>query len=80
MADPEFYRQKDEVRRWRELDPIAQLRRRMVDDGELDDATVDRLQAEADAMAEEAARFADQSPAPDVSTLHDFVYKEPGDA
>jgi hypothetical protein len=27
-------------------------------------------------MAEEAARFAEESPAPDVSTLHDFVYKE----
>jgi pyruvate dehydrogenase E1 component alpha subunit len=76
MADPEFYRDKDEVKRWRELDPIEQLRRRMAADGEIDDAAIERLQAEADAMAEEAARFADESPAPDLSTLHDFVYKE----
>jgi pyruvate dehydrogenase E1 component alpha subunit len=76
MADPEFYRDKDEVKRWRELDPIEQLRRRMATDGEIDDAAIERLQAEVDAIAEEAARFADESPAPDVSTLRDFVYKE----
>jgi pyruvate dehydrogenase E1 component alpha subunit len=76
MADPEFYRDKDEVKKWRELDPIEQLRRRMAADGEIDDATLTALQAEADEMAEEAARFAEDSPAPDLSTLTDFVYKE----
>jgi pyruvate dehydrogenase E1 component alpha subunit len=76
MADPEFYRDKDEVKKWRALDPIEQLRRRMAADGEIDDAAIERLQAEADAIAEEAARFAEESPAPDLSTLHDHVYKE----
>jgi pyruvate dehydrogenase E1 component alpha subunit len=82
MSDPEFYREKDEVKYWRALDPIEQLHRRMVADGDIDQATFARLQAEADAMAEEAARFAEESPAPDLSTLTDFVYKEPrsGDA
>ncbi len=76
MSDPEFYRDKDEVKRWRELDPIEQLRRRMAADGEIDDAAIERLQAEVDAIAEEAAGFAEDSPAPEISTLLDFVYKE----
>jgi pyruvate dehydrogenase E1 component alpha subunit len=84
MADPEFYRDKDEVKRWRELDPIEQLRRRMEMDGEIDGAAFANLQSEADALADEAARFAEESPAPALSTLTDFVYKqasaEPSDA
>jgi pyruvate dehydrogenase E1 component alpha subunit len=80
MADPEFYRHKDEVQRWRELDPIEQLRRRMAADHEIDDAMFAELQADADRMANEAAEFAENSPLPDVSTLHDFVYKERHDA
>ncbi len=77
MADPEFYRDKDEVKYWRNLDPIEQFRRRMAAAGEIDDAAFERLQAEADAIADEAASFAEESPAPDRSTLTDFVYKEP---
>jgi pyruvate dehydrogenase E1 component alpha subunit len=80
MADPEFYRHKDEVQRWRVLDPIEQLRRRMAADGEIDDAMFAELQADADRAANEAAEFAENSPPPDVGTLHDFVYKERDDA
>jgi pyruvate dehydrogenase E1 component alpha subunit len=76
MADPEFYRDKGEIRRWRELDPIEQIKRRMVADGEIDDAGFARLQAEADAVANGAAAFAEQSPPPDIGTLRDFLYKE----
>jgi pyruvate dehydrogenase E1 component alpha subunit len=80
MADPEFYRDKGEIQRWRELDPIEQIKRRMIADGEIDDAGFAQLQAEADAMANDAAAFAEQSPAPDIGTLHDHVYKERADA
>jgi pyruvate dehydrogenase E1 component alpha subunit len=76
MADPEFYRHKNEVQRWRELDPVEQLHRRMKTDGEIDDAMFAELQAEADAAANAAAEFAENSPPPDISTLHDFVFKD----
>lgn len=80
MSDPEFYRHKDEVQRWRVLDPIEQLRARMFASGELDDARLAELHHEADVISDEAVRFADESPAPDIATLHDFVYKGTGDA
>jgi pyruvate dehydrogenase E1 component alpha subunit len=78
MSDPEFYREKGEVDRWRHLDPIEQLRKRMEAAGEIDTAAFDALQQEADAIANEAARFAEESPPPALETLHDFVYKENG--
>ncbi len=80
MADPEFYRQKDEVERWRKLDPIDQLRSRMTKAGEIDDAGIAALQAEADTIATEAVQYAEDSPPPELSTLGDFVYKESRDA
>jgi len=76
MADPEFYRSKDEVERWRRLDPIVKLRDRLIGEGVITSDDVVHMQAEADRLAEEAARFAEESPAPAVETLHDFVYKE----
>ena len=78
MADPEFYRNKEEVARWRHLDPIEQLRRRMTQAAELDDESFEHIQAQVDAIAEEAARFAEESPDPALETLDHFVYK--GDA
>jgi len=75
MADPEFYREKGEVDRWRHLDPIEQLRARMEAAGEIDGATFAQLQLDADNVANEAALFAEESPPPSVETLYDFVYK-----
>jgi pyruvate dehydrogenase E1 component alpha subunit len=80
MADPEFYRHKDEVERWRELDPIVQLRGRMSEDGQIDDERVAAMQAEVDAIADEAARFAEESAPPGLETLERYVSKEPDSA
>lgn len=80
MADAELYRSKEEVERWRARDPIRQLRDKLLQAGELTDDDFARMQQAADAMADEAARFADESPEPGIETLMDFVYKERRDA
>ena len=80
MSDPEFYREKGEIDRWRHLDPIEQLRVRMDASKQIDSDGFDRLQQEAEEMANNAVQFAEESPAPDVSTLEDFVYLEADDA
>jgi pyruvate dehydrogenase E1 component alpha subunit len=74
MADPEFYRKKDEVERWRVLDPIEQLKRRLLTEHAISDDDVARFQHEADATAEDAARFAEESPAPSRESLMRDVY------
>jgi pyruvate dehydrogenase E1 component alpha subunit len=76
MADAEFYRSKDEIERWRHLDPIDQFQRRLLADKTINGADIERMQAEADEMAREAADFAEASPAPPVESLYRDVYKE----
>jgi pyruvate dehydrogenase E1 component alpha subunit len=76
MADAELYRPKTEIEVWRKLDPIAQLKSKLLAGGDLADDRVAALQAEADEIANEAARFADESPNPPLESLHRFVYKE----
>ena len=80
MADPEFYRNKDEIERWRGLDPIATYSKRLMGEGQLDEARFAAMQVEADRITEEAAAFAEASPPPDLATLTRHVYKERGDA
>jgi pyruvate dehydrogenase E1 component alpha subunit len=80
MADPEFYRSKDEVERWRSLDPIEQLKRKLIAAGLIDDDEVARLQVDVDRMADEAARFAEESPDPPRESLGRHVYHEAADA
>jgi len=76
MADPEFYRTKEEVQQWRTRDPIPLFERQLRDWGLLDDAGIKRFEDEVEGVVNEAERFAEESPAPDVSTLYDNVYKE----
>ncbi len=77
MYDPERYRDKAEVARWKERDPLELLAGRMRADGELDDAgratMVGEVAAEVD-RATEAAERADFEP---VDTLTRFVYSDP---
>jgi pyruvate dehydrogenase E1 component alpha subunit len=76
MADPELYRGKAEVERWKERDPIAMLRRQLEADGGLTTAGFDAMQGEVDKIAEQAVRFADESPEPELDALYEHVYKE----
>ncbi len=76
MSDPEFYRHKDEIEHWRRLDPIARLKNQMLTDGALSDEEFARMQQVAEDIANEAARFAEESPEPSIDTLHNHVYKE----
>jgi pyruvate dehydrogenase E1 component alpha subunit len=77
MYDPELYRDKAEVARWKERDPLELLAGRMRADGELDDTgratMVGEVTAEVD-RATEAAERADFEP---VDTLTRFVYSDP---
>jgi pyruvate dehydrogenase E1 component alpha subunit len=74
MSDPlhGVYRSKEEVEEQKKRDPIAQLAHRLRDEGALDDAALDALDAEVRAEVEDAVRFADESPdpAPEELTTH----------
>ena len=79
MSDPVSgtYRSKEEVTTHiEERDPIEVLRDRLMEAGLLGQEQLEAIDAEARAICDDAADFADASPLPDPSTLYDHVYAE----
>ena len=68
------YRSDDEVRAWRERDPIALLERRLAELGILDAAGAAAVRDQVQAEVREAVAFAESSPFPDPSALTEDVY------
>lgn len=79
MADPEEYRTKEEVEEWRTRDPIAAFSKRIVDEGLFPQEQVEAFDAEAIEMIDEAVKFADASPFPELDSLYDDIYVLEGD-
>ncbi|MEZ5236467.1 MAG: pyruvate dehydrogenase (acetyl-transferring) E1 component subunit alpha [Acidimicrobiia bacterium] len=80
MYDPELYRDKAEVAQWKQRDPIALLKARLLDDGTVDDAALDALEARAVAAVDAAVAFAEAGTLEPVDTLTRHVYAETGGA
>ena len=78
MADPEAYRSKEEVNRYRKDDPIPLFRNKLLSDGVATQEEFDQIDAEALKQVEQAVEFAEQSPVPDPSTLADFILADSG--
>ena len=70
MFDPERYRDKAEVERWRERDPIDLLLAKL----ELSDEERASMEEEIRVEVEDAVDFAENSPDEDVTDLMRFVY------
>lgn len=78
MADPEAYRSKDEVNRYRKDDPIPLFRNKLLSDGVATQEEFDQIDAEVLKQVEQAVEFAEQSPVPDPSTIADFILADSG--
>jgi pyruvate dehydrogenase E1 component alpha subunit len=74
MADPEQYRTKEEVARWRERDPIPSFASSLEREGILQPGERERLEERATAQVDEAVEFAERSPFPDPRALYEDVY------
>jgi TPP-dependent pyruvate/acetoin dehydrogenase alpha subunit len=74
--DPELYRSKEEVERWKQRDPIATFCERLRADGQLDDAALAALEAEVAGEIEAAVAFAEAGRLEPVGDLTRFVYSE----
>jgi pyruvate dehydrogenase E1 component alpha subunit len=71
MSDPlhGVYRTKEEVEEQKKRDPIAALTHHLRDEGLMDQAAIDALDAEVRAEVEAAVKFADESPDPEPGAL-----------
>jgi pyruvate dehydrogenase E1 component alpha subunit len=67
--DPELYRPKDEVERWKKRDPIPSLATRLLEWQLMKPEDLERLQAEADEEIAKAIAFAEASPWEPVEDL-----------
>jgi pyruvate dehydrogenase E1 component alpha subunit len=78
MYDPDRYRDKAEVARWKERDPIEALARRMTADGELTGEVREQIRLEVTAEVDRAVAAAEAAPLEPVEDLTRFVHSEDG--
>ncbi|MDQ4100546.1 MAG: thiamine pyrophosphate-dependent enzyme [Chloroflexota bacterium] len=70
----EKYRTKEEIRQWRERDPIGLLEQILLEREGADEERLQSIRAEAKAQVDEAVKFAEESPEPDLAELTTDVY------
>jgi len=75
MYDPELYRTKEEVERWKTRDPIDALARQLAETGMLADADRARMESEIAAEIDDAVAFAEAGTLEPVEELTRFVYR-----
>jgi pyruvate dehydrogenase E1 component alpha subunit len=73
-ADPEVYREKQEVEEWRKKDPVKTFRDRLLAEDVLTDADVEQMRERVEKVVTEAVEFADASPEPPLESLYDHLY------
>jgi pyruvate dehydrogenase E1 component alpha subunit len=76
MFDPELYRQKSEVETWKERDPITLLSERLLADGTITDADLERIELEVAAEVDAAVDFAEAGTWEPEEELTRFVHSE----
>jgi pyruvate dehydrogenase E1 component alpha subunit len=72
--EPSLYRDETITRVWEARDPIAQLRVRLIEKGELDDATDAELSQQLTRELDNAVELAESAPPPPLASLFDDVY------
>ncbi len=73
-ADPEVYREKQEVEEWRKKDPVKTFRDRLLAENVLSDDEVEQMRDRVEQVVTEAVEFADASPEPPLESLYDHLY------
>jgi len=76
MFDPELYREKSEVEKWKKRDPISSFTARLKAVGLGDDAEVAKMEEEIAAEIAEAITFAESGRLEPIEDLSRFVYSE----
>jgi pyruvate dehydrogenase E1 component alpha subunit len=76
MSDPVEYRSKREERIWLERDPIKNLRKKLLTERNVAEPRLKEIEADVEAVIDDAVRFADESPEPSVEDVSKHVYAD----
>ncbi len=79
-ADPEVYRERDEVEEWRQKDPIESFARRCIEAGVLGERELQEVRDKAEQTVLAAVEFAEASEEPPLDTLYENLYVLDSDA
>ncbi len=74
MADPSAYRDRAEVNLWGDRDPIHGFIKTMQQENLATPDVISSINTKVDEIMEDAVRFAEDSPEPDIDSVHDHVY------
>lgn len=76
MGDPERYRQKDEIAKWQEEDPIGIYRAHLLKEKIATAEELDEIEGQVEAETQEAVEFAESSPEPAPEELFTNIYAD----
>lgn len=76
MGDPERYREKSEIEKWQEDDPIGKYQKYILANGIATEDELAQTEHNANAEAEAAVQFAETSPEPGPEALFEHIYAD----
>lgn len=76
MGDPERYREKAEIAKWQEEDPIGIYHKHLLEEGIASEDELDDIGTKVEAEVEDAVEFAESSPDPEPEALFEDIYAE----
>ena len=68
------YRTREEVREWKQRDPVKLARKRLLDSGMADETELQAADQEIEQLIESAVEFAERSPEPAADSVNDHVF------
>ena len=76
MSDPQKYRSKDEVAKYKDQDPLTSVLNTIYENKYATEAQIKEIGNRVKAQVEESVKFAEESPLPDASELYKDVYMQ----
>ena len=76
MSDAQHYRTKAEVEEYKKLDPINQVKETILENGYATEDQIKEWDKDVKDKVKECEKFAEESPFPDLSLMHDVVYAQ----
>jgi pyruvate dehydrogenase E1 component alpha subunit len=76
MSDAQKYRTKDEVAEYQKIDPITQIKERLMSEHDFTEVQAKDIAKRVKSRVAECEKFAEDSPYPEINVMYDAVYEQ----